>query len=67
MILVADYLYFVEHFGVEEGKFRPLTYEELKNLPMLDAVIRETLRVHPPIHSIIVSQPLLIALSKILT
>lgn len=30
-----------------------MTYEELKSLPVLDAVIRETLRVHPPIHSII--------------
>jgi len=44
----------VEHFGTgEEGKFQPLTYESLKTLPILDAVIRETLRVHPPIHSII--------------
>ena len=31
---------------------RPLTYEELRNLPLLDSVIRETLRMHPPIHSI---------------
>ncbi len=44
----------VEHFGTgEEGKFQPLTYESLKTLPILDAVIRETLRIHPPIHSII--------------
>lgn len=44
----------VEHFGTgEEGKFRPLTYESLKDLPILDAVIRETLRMHPPIHSIL--------------
>ncbi|KAI5116400.1 hypothetical protein M0805_005868 [Coniferiporia weirii] len=43
----------VENFGTgEEGKFRSMTYEELKALPMLDAVIRETLRLHPPIHSI---------------
>lgn len=43
----------VAHFGTgEEGKFRPLTYEELKKLPLLDAVIRETLRMHTPIHSI---------------
>ena len=29
-----------------------MTYEELKELPVLDSVIRETLRMHPPIHSI---------------
>ena len=29
-----------------------MTYEELKTLPVLDSVIRETLRMHPPIHSI---------------
>jgi sterol 14-demethylase len=29
-----------------------MTYEELRQLPVLDSVIRETLRVHPPIHSI---------------
>ncbi len=28
-----------------------MEYEELKGLPVLDSVIRETLRVHPPIHS----------------
>lgn len=43
----------MKHFGTgEEGKFRPVTYEELRTLPWLDAVIRETLRIHPPIHSI---------------
>jgi sterol 14alpha-demethylase len=30
-----------------------MTYDELRQLPLLDAVIRETLRLHPPIHSII--------------
>ncbi|KAE9399093.1 lanosterol 14-alpha-demethylase [Gymnopus androsaceus JB14] len=53
---VADALYQeqVKHFGIngEPGKFRPLTYEDLRDLPVLDSVIRETLRVHPPIHSI---------------
>lgn len=29
-----------------------MTYEELRQLPVLDSIIRETLRVHPPIHSI---------------
>ena len=32
-----------------------MTFEEMKKLPLLDAVIRETLRIHPPIHSILVS------------
>jgi len=31
---------------------RSMTYEELRQLPVLDSIIRETLRVHPPIHSI---------------
>jgi len=29
-----------------------MTYEELRELPLMDAVIRETLRLHPPIHTI---------------
>lgn len=29
-----------------------MTYEEMRQLPLMDAVIRETLRLHPPIHSI---------------
>jgi len=43
----------VKHFGNADGSFRSMTYEELRDLPILDSVIRETLRVHPPIHSII--------------
>jgi len=43
----------VENFGNPDGTFRTMTYEELKKLPVLDSVIRETLRLHPPIHSII--------------
>lgn len=41
--------------GKADGTLRDLTYEDFKDLPMLDAVIRETLRLHPPIHSIFVS------------
>jgi sterol 14alpha-demethylase len=32
-----------------------MEYEEMKDLTVLNSVIRETLRLHPPIHSIIVS------------
>ncbi|KAF6764330.1 lanosterol 14-alpha-demethylase [Ephemerocybe angulata] len=51
---IADALYReqVQHFGTSDGALRPMTYEELRALPVLDSVIRETLRVHPPIHSI---------------
>ncbi|KDQ19313.1 hypothetical protein BOTBODRAFT_27902 [Botryobasidium botryosum FD-172 SS1] len=43
----------VKHFSNGDGSFRALTYEELRELPILDSVIRETLRMHPPIHSIL--------------
>ncbi|EEB96969.1 hypothetical protein MPER_03805 [Moniliophthora perniciosa FA553] len=42
----------VKHFSNPDGSFRSMSYEELRELPVLDSVIRETLRVHPPIHSI---------------
>ncbi|PCH42499.1 lanosterol 14-alpha-demethylase [Wolfiporia cocos MD-104 SS10] len=42
----------VEHFGLPGGGFRDMTYEDLKKLPILEAVVRETLRIHAPIHSI---------------
>jgi len=42
----------VKHFSTPDGKLRQFSFEELKALPLMDAVIRETLRVHPPIHSI---------------
>ncbi|CAO1614402.1 unnamed protein product [Parajaminaea phylloscopi] len=36
-----------------KGSFRPLDYETNKNsVPVLDSVIRETLRMHPPLHSL---------------
>jgi sterol 14-demethylase len=51
---IAEALYQeqVKHFATPDGKLRQMTYEELRQLPVLDSVIRETLRVHPPIHSI---------------
>jgi sterol 14alpha-demethylase len=42
----------IKHFATPDGKLRSMTYEELRQLPILDSVIRETLRMHPPIHSI---------------
>lgn len=45
----------VEVFGNKDGSLRPLDYERMKNLPVLNSVIRETLRIHAPIHSIMVS------------
>jgi sterol 14-demethylase len=53
-VLRRDALYEEQktHFGNSDGTFRSMTFEELRELPVLDSVIRETLRVHPPIHSI---------------
>lgn len=43
----------VKVFSDGAGGFAPLDYDIQKtSLPVLDAVIRETLRMHPPIHSI---------------
>lgn len=38
-----------EVFGNPDGTFKDLTYEQLKDLPLLDAVIRETLRIRAPL------------------
>jgi len=38
----------------KDGSLRLLEYEDIKDMPILDSVIRETLRMHPPIHSILV-------------
>ncbi|KAG8944406.1 Lanosterol 14-alpha-demethylase [Tulasnella sp. 424] len=43
----------VKLFGQPDGTLRPMTFEDMKDMPVLDSVIRETLRMHPPIHSII--------------
>jgi sterol 14-demethylase len=52
----------VEHFGNPDGTFRPMTYEDTKKLPVMDSCIRETLRLHAPIHSIYrkVLQPIVV-------
>ncbi|EGO24439.1 hypothetical protein SERLADRAFT_449218 [Serpula lacrymans var. lacrymans S7.9] len=42
----------VKNFRTPDGKLRSMTYEDIRDLPVLDSVIRETLRIHPPIHSI---------------
>ncbi|KAH7337524.1 cytochrome P450 [Rhizoctonia solani] len=36
----------------EDGSLRPLTYDDFPKLQVLNSVIRETLRIHTPIHSI---------------
>ena len=53
-LLISDALYQeqVDHFRSPDGKLRQMTYEDIRTLPLLDSVIRETLRMHPPIHSI---------------
>jgi sterol 14-demethylase len=38
-------------YGNPDGTLRPLNYDELQT-PLLNATIREILRLHPPIHSI---------------
>nr|ANC28047.1 cytochrome P450 [Polyporus umbellatus] len=42
----------MESFGTPDGGMRDIDYEKLRELKVLDAVVRETLRIHPPIHSI---------------
>ncbi|PIL35698.1 cytochrome P450 [Ganoderma sinense ZZ0214-1] len=42
----------VAYFGTPDGGLRDVRYEDIRELKVLDAVVRETLRVHPPIHSI---------------
>ena len=42
----------VKHFRQSDGTWRTAEFDELRQLPILDSVIRETLRIHPPIHSI---------------
>ncbi|CAO1639420.1 unnamed protein product [Sympodiomycopsis kandeliae] len=43
----------VKVYGDGNGGFTPLNYETSKSsLPFMDAVIRETLRMHPPLHSL---------------
>ncbi|KAL7417207.1 lanosterol 14-alpha-demethylase [Mrakia frigida] len=38
--------------GKPDGSFRPLDYDDIKSLTVMDSIIRETLRIHAPIHSI---------------
>ncbi|TIB12264.1 hypothetical protein E3P92_02651 [Wallemia ichthyophaga] len=43
----------VRQFGRDDGTLAPLTLDGLRSCSILDSVIRETLRLHPPIHSIL--------------
>nr|UYX79040.1 lanosterol 14-alpha-demethylase [Trichosporon asahii]UYX79041.1 lanosterol 14-alpha-demethylase [Trichosporon asahii]UYX79042.1 lanosterol 14-alpha-demethylase [Trichosporon asahii]UYX79043.1 lanosterol 14-alpha-demethylase [Trichosporon asahii]UYX79044.1 lanosterol 14-alpha-demethylase [Trichosporon asahii] len=42
----------VQLFGNADGSFREMTLEDTRELPLMTACIRETLRLHAPIHSI---------------
>lgn len=56
---MLDSLY-EEQVRVLGSETAPLTYDNIQTLPLLKNVIRETLRLHPPIHSIMrkVKKPL---------
>lgn len=41
-----------ELYTAPDGSLLPLTYETLSSLPVLQSVIKEILRVHPPLHSL---------------
>ena len=44
---ISDLLYKeqLEKFGNPDGTFRPITYEDTKEMPVMDSIIRETLRM----------------------
>ena len=41
-----------EHYTSPDGSLLPITYESLATTPVLQSVIKEILRVHPPLHSL---------------
>ena len=41
----------VKNFRNSDGTWRSMEYDEIKDLPVMDSVIRETLRLIPPVHS----------------
>ncbi|TFK37250.1 cytochrome P450 [Crucibulum laeve] len=51
---IANALYAeqVQVYRSPDNTLRPMTYDENRQLPLMNSVIRETLRIHPPIHSI---------------
>lgn len=57
---IMEELYEEQQYVLGSDASKPLTYDDLQNLPMAMNVIRETLRLHPPIHSIMrkVKKPL---------
>jgi sterol 14-demethylase len=65
MLRLAQHSHIVEELYQEQVKalgadLPPLTYEDLGKLPLNQAIIKETLRLHAPIHSILraVKQPM---------
>lgn len=57
----------VKHFSNPDGTLRSMTYEEMKELTVLDGIVRETLRLHSPIHTIMVRHSLRQFISVFLT
>lgn len=51
-VVEALYQEQLSKFGKDDGTFAPLTLDEMRDCPILNSVIKETLRLHPPIHSI---------------
>ncbi|KAJ3846032.1 cytochrome P450, partial [Lentinula lateritia] len=45
-------IYIVSSLGLPNGSFHSISYEDIRRLHLMNTVIRETLRLQPPIHSI---------------
>lgn len=53
-LTISDLLYEEQKrvFGKPDGTFRPFEFEDQKDVKIMDSVIRETLRMHAPLHSL---------------